>query len=271
MSLSTKDRPAPKGRQVAHAGRASPPRPAKAAPRTRPGASRSGLQAGQSRNRPLHIPASSLRPAGVSRPNHKSQNPGLYMSDRIAGNTQPEIAPRSSATAPRFRSRHPRRRGLDKNFDPATIITPGKDLSRALGKRARLWGAYALVSWTPCDAIIWLFPPILRGLKPIAQVSHEGRRESHEYLNAALRSELTAVSQYWLHYRHQEDWGYGKIASKSRAESIEEMNHADRLIQRIIFPLSGASEPVETGTPLRISATTLQKVGERPARCSRRH
>ena len=56
-----------------------------------------------------------------------------------------------------------------------------------------------------------------------------------EYLNAALRSELTAVSQYWLHYRLQEDWGFGKIADKSRAESIEEMNHADRLIQRIIF------------------------------------
>lgn len=56
-----------------------------------------------------------------------------------------------------------------------------------------------------------------------------------EYLNAALRSELTAVSQYWLHYRLQEDWGYGHIADKSRAESIEEMNHADRLIQRIIF------------------------------------
>ena len=56
-----------------------------------------------------------------------------------------------------------------------------------------------------------------------------------EYLNAALRSELTAVSQYWLHFRLQEDWGYGRIAAKSREESIEEMNHADRLIQRIIF------------------------------------
>ena len=56
-----------------------------------------------------------------------------------------------------------------------------------------------------------------------------------EYLNAALRSELTAVSQYWLHYRLQEDWGYGRIADKSRADSIEEMHHADRLIQRIIF------------------------------------
>ncbi|RRH75520.1 bacterioferritin [Falsigemmobacter faecalis] len=56
-----------------------------------------------------------------------------------------------------------------------------------------------------------------------------------EYLNAALRSELTAVSQYWLHYRLQEDWGYGRLADKSREESIEEMRHADRLIARIIF------------------------------------
>lgn len=56
-----------------------------------------------------------------------------------------------------------------------------------------------------------------------------------EYLNAALRSELTAVSQYWLHYRLQEDWGFGRLADKSRQESIEEMRHADRLISRIIF------------------------------------
>ncbi|MBT9247535.1 bacterioferritin [Gemmobacter fulvus] len=56
-----------------------------------------------------------------------------------------------------------------------------------------------------------------------------------EYLNAALRSELTAVSQYWLHYRLQEDWGFGRLADKSRAESIEEMQHADKLIARIIF------------------------------------
>ncbi|MHA6346788.1 bacterioferritin [Roseivivax sp. CAU 1761] len=56
-----------------------------------------------------------------------------------------------------------------------------------------------------------------------------------DYLNQALRSELTAVNQYWLHYRLQEDWGFGKIAAKSREESIEEMHHADRLIERIIF------------------------------------
>ena len=56
-----------------------------------------------------------------------------------------------------------------------------------------------------------------------------------EYLNAALRSELTAINQYWLHYRLQKDWGYGKIAAKSREESIEEMHHADKLVDRIIF------------------------------------
>ena len=63
----------------------------------------------------------------------------------------------------------------------------------------------------------------------------KGDKKVIEYLNAALRSELTAVSQYWLHYRLQEDWGFGHLADKSRAESIEEMHHADRLIARIIF------------------------------------
>lgn len=56
-----------------------------------------------------------------------------------------------------------------------------------------------------------------------------------EYLNAALRSELTAISQYWCHFRMQEDWGLMKMAQKSRKESIEEMGHADKLIARILF------------------------------------
>jgi len=61
---------------------------------------------------------------------------------------------------------------------------------------------------------------------------------------------LTAVSQYWLHYRLQSDWGVGKLAKKSREESIEEMNHADRLIDRIIF-LEGHPN-LQTLDPLRI-------------------
>jgi len=56
-----------------------------------------------------------------------------------------------------------------------------------------------------------------------------------EYLNKALRSELTAVNQYWLHYRMLDDWGYTKLAKKEREESIEEMHHADKLVTRIIF------------------------------------
>ena len=56
-----------------------------------------------------------------------------------------------------------------------------------------------------------------------------------DFLNQSLRHELTAVNQYWLHYRLLEDWGYTKLAKKEREESIEEMQHADKLAERIIF------------------------------------
>lgn len=56
-----------------------------------------------------------------------------------------------------------------------------------------------------------------------------------ERLNEALFLELGAVNQYWLHFRLLEDWGYGLLAKKEREESIEEMQHADKIIERIIF------------------------------------
>jgi bacterioferritin len=56
-----------------------------------------------------------------------------------------------------------------------------------------------------------------------------------EYLNKGLRSELTAVNQYWIHYRMLENWGYRDLAKKWRKESIEEMQHADKFTVRIIF------------------------------------
>ncbi|MEM8790623.1 MAG: bacterioferritin [Pseudomonadota bacterium] len=74
-----------------------------------------------------------------------------------------------------------------------------------------------------------------------------------EYLNKALRSELTAINQYWLHYRLQSDWGFTKIAQKSREESIEEMQHADKFVDRIIF-LEGFPN-LQTLDPLRIGQT----------------
>jgi bacterioferritin len=56
-----------------------------------------------------------------------------------------------------------------------------------------------------------------------------------EYLNKGLRHELTAVNQYWLHYRLLENWGYKDLAKQWRKESIEEMQHADKFVDRIIF------------------------------------
>ena len=56
-----------------------------------------------------------------------------------------------------------------------------------------------------------------------------------EYLNKALRSELTAINQYWLHYRILDNWGYKDMAKKWRVESIEEMEHADKITARILF------------------------------------
>ena len=99
-----------------------------------------------------------------------------------------------------------------------------------------------------------------------------------DYLNAALRSELTAVSQYWLHYRLQEDWGYGRIAAKSRAESIEEMHHADKLIARILFleghPNLQKLDPLRIGQNLR-ETLDCDLAGEHDARTlyieARRH
>ncbi len=71
-----------------------------------------------------------------------------------------------------------------------------------------------------------------------------------EYLNKSLRHELTAVNQYWLHYRLLDDWGFRKLAAKEREESIEEMQHADKLIERIIF-LEGHPN-LQTLDPLKI-------------------
>jgi bacterioferritin len=56
-----------------------------------------------------------------------------------------------------------------------------------------------------------------------------------ELLNLALKNELTAINQYWLHYRLLDHWGVSKLAEYERHESIDEMKHADWLAERILF------------------------------------
>ena len=56
-----------------------------------------------------------------------------------------------------------------------------------------------------------------------------------EYLNKVLQNELTAINQYWLHYRMLDHWGIKKLADYERHESIDEMKHADKLSERIFF------------------------------------
>src|SRR5215471_5030734 len=99
----------------------------------------------------------------------------------------------------------------------------------------------------------------------------KGDKKVIERINEALFLELGAVNQYWVHYRLLEDWGYTKLAKKERAESIEEMHHADRLVARIIF-LEGHPN-LQSVAPLRIGQNVKEVLesdlaGEYDARTS---
>ena len=63
----------------------------------------------------------------------------------------------------------------------------------------------------------------------------KGNEEVIAVLNEVLTSELTAINQYFIHSKMCEDWGLAKLAAKKKAESIEEMKHADIIIARILF------------------------------------
>ena len=86
----------------------------------------------------------------------------------------------------------------------------------------------------------------------------KGEAKVIEYLNNALRHELTAVNQYWLHYRLLDNWGYKALAKIWRKEWIEEMEHADKIIAQILF-LEGAPN-MQTLESLRIGQTVKEVI-----------
>ena len=97
----------------------------------------------------------------------------------------------------------------------------------------------------------------------------QGDAKVIEYLNKGLRSELTAINQYWLHYRLLNHWGLLEMAKQWRKESIEEMNHADRFTDRILFldgfPNMQVLDPLRIGQNVKeiIEADLAAELGAR--------
>jgi bacterioferritin len=84
----------------------------------------------------------------------------------------------------------------------------------------------------------------------------QGDKDVIAFLNEQLTAELTAINQYWLHYKLQHNNGWVKLAEHTRRESIEEMRHADDLAERIIF-LDGLAN-FQKLNPLRIGQTVTE-------------
>ncbi|MCW2904772.1 MAG: bacterioferritin [Streptosporangiaceae bacterium] len=86
----------------------------------------------------------------------------------------------------------------------------------------------------------------------------EGDRDIITLLNEQLTSELTAISQYFLHAKMQEHWGFTRLARHTRAESFDEMRHAERLTDRILF-LEGLPNYQKLNA-LRIGQTVIEQL-----------
>ena len=83
-----------------------------------------------------------------------------------------------------------------------------------------------------------------------------GDAEVLDALNEILTSELTAINQYFIHYKMCENWGYKRLAKKKREESIEEMKHADRVIERILY--LGGVPNMQRLSPVRVGEEPIE-------------
>lgn len=109
----------------------------------------------------------------------------------------------------------------------------------------------------------------------------KGHAEVIDLLNELLTNELTAINQYFIHAKLCGHWGYGKLAAKVRAESIDEMKHADQVIERILFLDGvpnlqrlgrlrvGETVPEQFEADLALEHTAIAKLNEWIATCRR--
>ncbi|MBM3774556.1 MAG: bacterioferritin [Acidobacteria bacterium] len=85
-----------------------------------------------------------------------------------------------------------------------------------------------------------------------------GNDQVVRFLNETLKAELTAINQYFLHAKMCANWGYHRLAAINRKESIEEMKHADELMDRILFLESAPN--MSDLFPIRVGATVKQQL-----------
>jgi bacterioferritin len=86
----------------------------------------------------------------------------------------------------------------------------------------------------------------------------QGDAEIIEMLNECLTAELTAVNQYFAHAKMQENWGYERLAKRGRDEAIEEMRHAEELIDRVLF-LEGIPN-MQRLYPVRVGESVMEQI-----------
>ena len=86
----------------------------------------------------------------------------------------------------------------------------------------------------------------------------QGNAEIIELLNDVLTGELTAINQYFIHAKMQSNWGYERLAHETRDESIDEMKHAERVIERILY-LEGTPN-MQRLSPVRVGETPAEQL-----------
>ena len=86
----------------------------------------------------------------------------------------------------------------------------------------------------------------------------QGNPEIIELLNDVLTAELTAINQYFIHAKMQDNWGYEHLAEATRDESIDEMKHAEKVIERILY-LEGTPN-LQRLSPLRVGETAVEQL-----------